>query len=121
MIAPDQRGEAAAGSALQDPRLRITVSEREGTVVVAFAGDIDLAVGDRVASALAGAIDDGRDPVVADLRECTFLGSTGVRLLLQAGAAAAERGTTLSLLIGDSPARRTISLVSAGGGLDILG
>jgi anti-anti-sigma regulatory factor len=87
---------------------------------VTFAGDIGLEGGDRVAAALADAVGTAASSVVADLRDCTFLGSTGARLLLEAHDSAAARGLCLSLILGESPARRVIDLLGIEGRIDIL-
>jgi anti-anti-sigma factor len=107
MTADRDRTEGAASEA----RLGISAHEREGVVVLAFAGDIGLEGRERVVAALADAVERAASGVVADLRECTFLGSTGARLLLEAHESAAARGVPLSLVLGESPARRVIELL----------
>jgi anti-anti-sigma factor len=96
------------------------VSERDGVVVLELSGDIDLDGRDRLAAAFADALARARSAVVADLRECTFLGSTGARVLLEANDAAAARGLLLSVTLGRSPARRVIELLGVGDQIDIL-
>ena len=108
------------GDGRPDARLEIAVSEREGVIVLALSGDIDLDGRDRLAAALADAVGGAESAVVADLRECTFLGSTGARLLLEASDAAAARGLRMSLALGRSPARRVIELLGVGHRIDIL-
>jgi anti-sigma B factor antagonist len=69
-----------------------TRTEREGAAtVVAFTGELDLASEGAAEVALEAAIGDG-GVVVADLRELTFLDSTGVRVLLTADLHAKEKG-----------------------------
>ncbi|HEX2503654.1 MAG TPA: STAS domain-containing protein, partial [Miltoncostaeaceae bacterium] len=109
-----------AERAASEGRLEISACEREGVVVVTFAGDIGLEGGDRVAAALADAVGRASSGVVADLRDCTFLGSTGARLLLEANETAAGRGLRLSMILGESPARRVIDLLGIQGRVDIL-
>jgi anti-anti-sigma factor len=101
-------------------RLQIEVAERGGRMVVAFAGDLDLEDSARIARALRDGVDAGEDGAVADLRAVTFLGSTGVRLLLEAAAHARRLGRCLSIELGESPARRVIELLELQGRLDIL-
>ncbi len=110
------RAERAASEA----RLEISEREREGVVVLTFAGDIDVEERDRVAAALADAVGTAGSGVVADLRDCTLLGSTGARLLLEAHDSAAARGVRLSLVLGESPARRVIDLLGIQTRVDIL-
>jgi anti-anti-sigma factor len=119
MAGEGDRTRSPAGGAPEAP-LEIAVSEREGVVVLALSGDIDLDGRDRLEAALADAVARAGSAVVADLRECTFLGSTGARLLLVANDAATARGVRLSLTLGRSPARRVIELLGVGDRIDIL-
>jgi anti-anti-sigma factor len=62
----------------------------QGGCRLTLRGELDLGTADRLEHALAEAGDD----VLLDLRELTFMDSTGVRLLLEA----AERGGGLRIL-----------------------
>jgi anti-anti-sigma factor len=109
--------EAAEG----DPRpLAISSSALAGTVTVALGGEVDIDVADRVGDALRLAVGGSEPEVVVDLRAVTFLGSTGVRLLLEAGDQARLRGTSFGIRLGASPARRVIELVDMGDRVEIL-
>lgn len=105
------RAEGQRDSGAPETGLRIEVDERAGRVRVALIGEVDLEKGDRVVMALAGAAATAREGVVVDLRDTTFLGSTGVRILLEAQAAAQGRGLPLTVVAGEGPARRTLELV----------
>lgn len=103
------------------PALRIDVAAAgDGSVVVTLEGDIDLDGQERVAAALTEGPARGSAAVVVDLRGCTFMGSTGARLLLQARDRAVAAGRRFSLRLGDSPARRVFDLLGVEGGVDIL-
>jgi anti-sigma B factor antagonist len=52
--------------------------------VVEVEGDIDLDTVDELEAPVIRAIQDGRRPVILDLSDCTFMDSTGIRLLLRA-------------------------------------
>ena len=67
--------------------------------VVAVAGEIDLATVDRVERAAADAL-AAAEAVALDLREVTFIDSTGLRLLLELDALALAGGRALTLLPG---------------------
>lgn len=64
--------------------LEARVSQDGDSVTLALAGELDLATADTVREKLAKARDDGASRVVVDLRELTFIDSTGIWLLLSA-------------------------------------
>jgi anti-sigma B factor antagonist len=72
---------------------------RHGAVValVALRGEIDVAEAPAVERRLAEALAAGRDLVV-DLREVTFIDSSGLAVLVRAAQAAARAGRDLRLL-----------------------
>lgn len=86
-------------------------TEDERTLIVAQ-GELDLAsaphLEDRVLAELRG----GGLPIVLDLRELTFMDSTGVRAIVSAHQVAAETGAQLVLVRprADSAARRVIEI-----------
>ena len=53
-----------------------------------------------MSAALDEQFDNGFEHVVADLRELTFIDSTGIRVLWQAHRRSAQNGTRLSLIPG---------------------
>ncbi len=67
-------------------------TERVGTTaVVAFTGELDIASEEPAAAALEDALSEG-GVLVVDLRELSFLDSTGVRVLLVAHLYATKNG-----------------------------
>jgi anti-sigma B factor antagonist len=56
----------------------------ESLYVVEVGGDIDIATVVDLEEPVIGAIEAGRRPVVLDLSECTFIDSSGIRLILRA-------------------------------------
>lgn len=67
------------------------VGVRTGNPVIAFSGEIDLAVAEEVSSSLQAWVDAG-GPVTVDLSEVTFMDSTGIHALLQAARGLGDRG-----------------------------
>ncbi len=112
---PDDRGMP---DALQG--LRIVTEERDGWVVVAFAGELDLEESGRAEAALAAARARAATGVTADLRDVSFLGSTGIRILLEARDAAVAAGLRSGVLQGDGAARRLIELLGLTERLDAI-
>jgi anti-sigma B factor antagonist len=94
--------------------LVIEAHDADGWTVVAFVGELDLDEAGEAASALAAAVGRGHHGVIADLRGVTFLGSTGIRVLLEAQTAAEAAGGRLRVVQGDGPARRLIELLGLG-------
>jgi len=95
------------------PSFDIEVSDDNGTTRFVPRGELDLATApaleDRVLTAVRDAA--GR-PVVLDLRELTFMDSTGVRTLVAAHQAAAEHGSDLRVVrpAPGSPVSRVIEI-----------
>ena len=99
--------------------LKVSFVEADGRISLSFHGDVDLADAERVEETLHEAVSRAGAGVSIDLREVTFLGSTGVRLLLEAGERARRRGIRLSFVLGDGPARRVIDLLGLREVLDV--
>jgi hypothetical protein len=69
----------------RDDALTISQSRYGTTTVVAVAGEVDLATCSRLHASLDAAVDEpGRGPVVVDLTAVTFIGSTGMAVLVDA-------------------------------------
>ena len=81
-----------------------------GAVVVRVSGEVDLATVSELQQALAAS---GRaQPVVVDLTECTFLDSSGVRVLLAAATEAEGAGESFSLVAGEGGVRRALEIAA---------
>jgi anti-anti-sigma factor len=102
------------------PGMRMSVDEVGGHIAVSFHGDVDLEGAARVEAVLHDAVSRCTAGVSVDLSGVTFLGSTGVRLLLAAGEHAKRRGTRLSFVLGDGPARRVMDLLGLCEALDVV-
>jgi anti-anti-sigma factor len=79
------------------------------TVVLRLAGEVDLAVEERLRDALDDLLASGGDTLVIDLRGLGYMDSTGVQRLLAAQVAADEAGLRLYVHMGDA-ARRILVL-----------
>ncbi len=97
-----------------DERLRITTTiDERGWLVLAVAGEIDLATAPQLADCLVAATD--RD-VAVDLSEVTFLDSSGLSALVAGSRALAEGGHVLRTF-GERDAIRRVLEIS---GLDAV-
>lgn len=106
-MAVEQRGGGA-------PEAGLRIETRDGPdgwTLVVLEGDLDLSEAEEATRALASAVDGARGGVVADLSGLDFLGSTGVRVLIDASAHALRRGLGFRTIPGDGPAWRIIDML----------
>lgn len=80
------------------------------TVAFSLSGDFDIASADIFKAALAANKAEAGGAVVIDLSAVGFMDSTGLRLLITANREAAEAGHSLTVVTGDSPAKRVLEL-----------
>lgn len=101
------------------PVLAIDESRRGEALVLTVTGEIDESTGQRLRTAIGDALDEpGQGPVVVDLRGVSFMGSTGVAVLVDADWQAKQRGGLLRVVLGD--ARAVIRPLEATGVTDLL-
>ena len=98
------RAEGGAG------RLRLEVSERAGSARMALRGEFDIASADDASRALQELLSRGLDAVVVDLSGLDFMDSTGVRFLVDGRETALARGVKISLVPGDDPVKRVLTV-----------
>ena len=88
-------------------------------VVLAIAGDLDVAGATEAQKRLLSLELDPGAQLVLDLSELTFIDSTGVRLILQARDRALRHGAELVLVRGPEPVMRVLELVGLDDQLDV--
>jgi len=86
-----------------------TVSERDGTVIVAIEGEIDLESSPVLRQALLDALPRGRSMVV-DMAGVTLIDSSGVASLLEAFQESRKKGRNFSLSAVNDTVMRVLSL-----------
>jgi anti-sigma B factor antagonist len=111
-ITPDQVPPA--------PLFSCDVRPARHAVVVAPAGELDLATVPHVRDALAELHHAGFTHVVLDLGAVDFLDSSALALLAFTDRTAARDGHRFSLVVGDGPVRRTLELSGLLDQLDLL-
>jgi anti-sigma B factor antagonist len=89
-------------------------------LVVAPRGELDIATAKQMSAALLEQFDNGFAHVVADLRELTFIDSTGIRVLWQAHQRSAQDGTRLSLIPGNGNVGRVLQIMGLLEHMDLL-
>jgi len=87
---------------IADGTLIVRSQQSDGSLVIAFAGELDLANSGTAESALEDSLADGA-PVIVDMRELEFIDSTGIALLVST-LSRNEDGTTVSFIPSDFPA-----------------
>jgi anti-sigma B factor antagonist len=85
------------------------VERRADAAIVRFQGELDIAGEDAAAAQLERAL-DGCGVLVADLRELTFIDSTGVRVLVAAYLRAQERGARFGVVRGGGMVARLLDV-----------
>ena len=98
--------------------LRVDIAPDHERVTVRAVGEIDLASVPQLEQPLVELLDSGFGQIVLDLRDVTFMDSSGVRVLITAHQLAQDRGANLSIVVGTSRVRRTLEL---SGAIDYLG
>jgi anti-sigma B factor antagonist len=79
-------------------------------VVVALAGELDLATVDRVEQEALELYDRGFTSLALDLRGLTFMDSSGLKLLMRLQHHAHARNCQFAIVDGEGPVRRLLQL-----------
>lgn len=99
-------------------RFAVTLGESgRGRTVVTVRGELDLATADRLWLELEPLLQP-RTVVVLDGSGITFLDSSGLRVLLQAGKRAAADGAAFRLVAPQPAVQRVLEIAGTGGHLD---
>ncbi|HEY1973263.1 MAG TPA: STAS domain-containing protein [Pseudonocardia sp.] len=99
------------GHSTQDQQmLRVSRTELEGATALLATGEVDLATGPRLRAELAALLERAEPkPVLVDLTEVTFLGSTGIAVLVDAHWQAVQVGTPLKVVVSrDGPVEQAL-------------
>ena len=96
-----------------------TTDESYGRLA-SLSGEIDLSTVEDVADQLRTAIESSEGTVAVDLREVSFLDSSGLRLLLQLNQELTGAGRRLVVVQGPRRVARVFELTGAGSELDIV-
>jgi anti-anti-sigma factor len=89
---------------------RVEVEPDREVVRVCPIGDVDLSTVDEVRAQVEDLTAAGFKRVVLDLRQTTFLDSTGLRLVLDAHSASADDGTEFAVIAGPPEVQRAFEL-----------
>lgn len=94
------------------PSFELVVETADGRVVFTPRGELDLATAPELEEKILAALRDASQAVVLDLRELSFMDSTGVRTIVAAHQTAGETGCDLRVVRPprDSPVSRVIEI-----------
>ncbi|MEW1873342.1 STAS domain-containing protein [Streptomyces caelestis] len=90
--------------------LSVIAAPADGVCVLTLAGEIDHDTGETLRQALDLSV-TGQPRIVADLRQVTFMDSSGINILLTAHHAATEAGGRLRLAAPTPAVLRTLQIV----------
>lgn len=100
--------------------LELTTEINGTTVRLALAGELDIGSAPQVEEALSEIEDAGHPTVVLDLRELTFMDSTGLRIIVGADARAKEHERRLVLIQGPDAVARLLRMTRLDERLEIV-
>ena len=92
------------------PSFALEVVKSGRTTRIAPSGELDIASAPDFEQAIADATADAVAELVLDLRELTFMDSTGLRALAQTNARADEAGFALSIIRGPRQIERVLEI-----------
>ncbi len=92
----------------------------DGRIVIAFRGEFDMTAKDAAAAALAAGLAADAESVLVDLRDVSFMDSTGVSCLMRAKQIADTLGMPIALQNGSGPSRRVLELTGLDEKLEVV-
>jgi anti-sigma B factor antagonist len=98
----------------------VTVKRMDGLATIALAGELDLSNVDRFAERLREVEAERPDVLELDLRELTFMDSTGLAQLFAANRRAREQGRRIVILKGPGPIDRVLALARIEDAIDVV-
>jgi len=97
------------------PVFWVAVEPQREYVRVTPYGELDLVTVEELGTEIDQLRSDGIAAIVLDLRQLSFMDSTGLRLLLSLDAAARSDGFDFSIVDGEGPVRRLLELTRLDG------
>ena len=96
------------------PSFELRVVRSESRLHIAPSGELDIATAPQLERAISEATAEAVSELVLDLRELTFMDSTGLRTLAQANLKAEQAGTALSIWRGSRQIERVLEISGLG-------
>jgi anti-sigma B factor antagonist len=98
----------------------VTIEERDGAVHVALSGELDISTAQQLEDDLRRVEAERPELIVLDLRDLSFMDSTGLRLLILADQRAKEEGRRLAIGRGNEMIQRVLHLTRLDERLEIV-
>ncbi|MDP1847566.1 MAG: STAS domain-containing protein [Solirubrobacteraceae bacterium] len=96
------------------PDFDLRVVRSDSRLHIAPVGELDIATAPQLEEAISKATSEPVAELVLDLRELTFMDSTGLRTLAQANLKAEQAGTALSIWRGSRQIERVLEISGLG-------
>jgi anti-anti-sigma factor len=93
-----------------DDLASVSIEDLGAVVVVRMTGEIDGSTGDLVGEPLFSCLDTASNPVVVDLTNVEFIGSTGLNILVRARETALRRAIALRVVASTHPVLRAMEI-----------
>jgi len=100
--------------------LDLNISTSDGRILASLRGEVDLSTVSEVNARFDEALEDTPDLLVLDLREVTFLDSSGLRMLLRLDERQRSAGKKLAVVRGGRRVARVLELTGADERLTIV-
>lgn len=101
-------------------RLTHLAHKDDGVVRLVLVGELDLSSASQVEEILKDLEAEGPALIVLDLRELTFMDSTGLRVMVSADARARDQARRLAIVQGPEPVHRVFRITGLDDHLDIV-
>lgn len=102
----------------------LTINDSElpnGWRCIAVEGEVDLATVEELESAIERVFSDDSHPLVIDLRESSFMDSTGLKALVMANRRFEESGRSFAVAVSSGPVARLMDLSGVESSVRIVG
>ena len=94
----------------QNPGFDLKVERRGATAILRLSGELDLTGAEDLESCVNELAGNSPDVVIIDLREVSFMDSTGLRSLIRARALETEADWKVKLVAGPAPVQKVLEL-----------
>ena len=101
-------------------RLTHEAHEEDGVVRLVLSGELDLSSATQIEEVLKDLEEEGPSLIVLDLRELTFMDSTGLRVMVSADARARDNSRRLVIVQGPEAVHRVFRITGLDDHLDIV-
>lgn len=107
-------GNGRAGAILASVGFRVDIEHDDGAARVCPVGEVDVATIERLRAELAKLMAADVRRLILDLRQTTFLDSTGLRLAVEVHQSAVANGTEFALFAGPPAVQRAFAVTGLG-------